>query len=166
MHKEFYTTSFGSYNSPLRVLSNVDRFEMVDEFLQNIRAYCEKPVKDGNNIIISKYGEIWMNDRDRKIKADRLLVNQQVVGIHCVKDMSYVASIKDVLYQAQLDNMEFNVGNNSLMKEYGTLNTYPEFFGIEISFIASNHFAMSYGLVEVKGPDSDTFHNVNALLHD
>lgn len=54
----------------------------------------------------------------------------------------------------------------NLINKIGAINLYPDFFGIEIAFVASNHFAMAYGLVTIKGPDSDTFHNAMAIIND
>ncbi len=165
MYDEYYTTDFNGYGVRPVILTINDRFERVNNFLSGLQDYCQRPVQDHNSLIISKYGEVWMNDSSKMTK-DRLLKNHLADGMRSVRQVSDVNNIEKVLRNEEYTNRDFSIHIQELLEAYGTLNVYPEFFGIEIEFIASNHFARVIGLVKIMGPDSETFYNARTLMGD
>lgn len=156
--------SHGHSRSSILIDDRHYRFKRIDEFLNNLKSFCYKDaLVEENRLIISKNAEVWLNDPN-KLATDRLIYNKTLDYPKGVSQITKINGIESLLSQAKFENYTFNQALTKEIESYGLAEVYPEFFGIEINFLTTNHFALVRGLITVEGVDSETFYNTRTIM--
>lgn len=147
----------------IRVPTVQDRFDLINRFLHSIKEFCLNPTRDDNTLLISASGKVWIND-DTKYQRSNLARNHIIYDIRCVNDIANISDIREIMYRAEFNDFSLKGAVYEELKQYNIVDANPKFFGIEISFIASNHFALASNIIQLTGPGAETFFNVRALM--
>lgn len=164
-YNELYTTSLDSKYGEIRVLNSIDRFSMVDGYLNDVVENVRRSGYSSLHIIINSFGEVWAQ-QDEAFQLDQRRVDRNhVIGqINFITDLVDIIPTKDFLYNEQFKNCVFGDHLAEEILKYGLSNLYPVFYGIELSILPRTGFCQGISLVTIGGSDSQTLQNARVIM--